>query len=609
VLDYLPDFVYIKDLECRYVFNNAAHARSMGTETPTELVGTSDLDYFPRELALQYMHDEQQIIQSGQALLNREERSLGIDGQPIWALSSKVPLRNEQGEIVALLGITRDITQWRSIQEKLAEREAEYRLVISTMTDGIIVRDVTGKITACNPSAERILGLTEAEILRRTPIDPQWQIFYEDGSPVISEGFPTMVTLQTSETRTNVIMKIHKPDDSWSWITVSSRPLIREGSDQPYGVVVTITDITAVKTAEQQLRESEERFHELAANIEIGFSLYTYATRAPIYISPAYEKLWGRSIQQLFETPDALLAFVHTDDRSLVLRSMASSKASYEYRIIKPDGSTRWLRTQRFPIRDNDKVVVRIADISEDVTEHKQIAAEQQRAETLKNFLADASHDLHTPLAVANTSIYLLKRLITANHPIEEQLKYVDILNSRIEHIRKQLDDMFTLVRLDLASSFEFRPADVQALVRSIHAQFWSAATSKQLSLDLDLAAELPSVMIDPKEMQYAISTLVDNAIAYTPAQGNITIRTQVRGHYAVIEVEDNGIGIAEKDLPHIFSRFYRVDDARNTMYGRSGLGLTIAEKIVEAHDGLIEVRSEVGKGSVFSVFIPLPNA
>ncbi|MBX3080083.1 MAG: PAS domain-containing sensor histidine kinase [Anaerolineae bacterium] len=609
VLDYLPDFVYVKDLDGSYVFNNVAHARSIGVENPIELVGKSDFDFFTPELATQYWHDEQQIIQSGQPLLNREERSIGVDGTPIWALTSKVLLRDEQDQIVGLLGITRDISQRRQIQDKLAARETEYRLVINTMTDGIVLQDAHGKIVSCNPSAERILGLTEPQLLGLTSIDPRWRVVHEDGSPFLGDAHPAMITLQTGKPQSNVIMGIHKPDGSLSWITASSRPLIGADSDKPYAVVVNFTDITALKTAEHQLRESEERFRELAATIDVVFALYSYAERRPLYISPAYEKIWGRDSAALFETPASFIDAVHADDRARVLKAITAGKLGYEYRIVKPEGDIRWIRTQSFPIRDVHGEVVRIADISEDVTEHKRIAAEQQRAETLRTFLADASHDLHTPLAVATTSVYLLRRLITDKHPIDEQLKYVDMLGARIEHIRKQLDDMFTLVRLDLESAFEFKLEDINEIVQIVHAQTLPAATNKQHQFTLALGTDLPSVLIDTKEIHRAIGSLVDNAIAYTSPQGSITIRTGKRDNFVLIEVEDTGIGIAEEHLERIFDRFYRVDDARNTSFARSGLGLTIAEKIIEAHNGIIHVKSEVDKGSVFTIALPLPAA
>jgi PAS domain S-box-containing protein len=127
------------------------------------------------------------------------------------------------------------------------------------MAEGIVLQQADGKITACNASAERIVGLSAEQMMGRTSIDPYWQTIHDDGSPFPGEEHPSMVTLQTGEPQSNVIMGVYKPDGTLTWISINSQPLFQPGETKPYGVVTSFSDITARKQAEAALRQQAER--------------------------------------------------------------------------------------------------------------------------------------------------------------------------------------------------------------------------------------------------------------------------------------------------------------------------------------------------------------
>jgi signal transduction histidine kinase len=130
--------------------------------------------------------------------------------------------------------------------------------------------------------------------------------------------------------------------------------------------------------------------------------------------------------------------------------------------------------------------------------------------------------------------------------------------------------------------------------------------SSKGISLELDLPAELPPVNIDSQRVSQVLHNLLDNAVRHTPQDGKITLTAKPMNGQIEIAVTDTGEGISGADLPHIFEGFYRVDKSRSKATGGNGLGLTIARRLVEAHGGKIEVQSELGKGSRFAFTIPL---
>ena len=168
------------------------------------------------------------------------------------------------------------------------------------------------------------------------------------------------------------------------------------------------------------------------------------------------------------------------------------------------------------------------------------------------------------------------------------------------------------LRELALAESGELklscRPEKVTELVNHAAAAVQPKAEAKEISLSVYLPDELPPVRADFQRIIQVLRNLLENAIIHTPKGNSIAITARQQGGWVEISVADNGEGIPEDDLPNIFERFYRVDKSRTRATGGSGLGLTIAKYLVEAHGGKIWVQSELGKGSCFSFTVPVFN-
>jgi PAS domain S-box-containing protein len=138
------------------------------------------------------------------------------------------------------------------------------------MAEGVVLQQADGRITACNASAERILGLSVQQMMGRTSIDPCWQTIHEDGTPFPGDDHSSMVTLRTGEPQSNTVMGIHKPDGTLTWILLNSQPLFRPSETKPYGVVTSFSDITKRKQAEVALRQQAER-EQLIKRSRFGF--------------------------------------------------------------------------------------------------------------------------------------------------------------------------------------------------------------------------------------------------------------------------------------------------------------------------------------------------
>lgn len=321
------------------------------------------------------------------------------------------------------------------------------------------------------------------------------------------------------------------------------------------------------------------------------------------------DELAGKTAFDLF-TPD-LAAQFHADDIQVI--QSGEPLINLKRSTTDPQGQPRTVLTTKIPLRNPEGQITGLVGISRDITDHQQLEVqrhqldlEREKVRLLNDFMMAASHDLRTPLTVMRTSLDLLKRLTDPAKQAQRMIRLEEALN-QLYHI---IEDLFTLVRLDMtAADFVLKPGDVNVLVDMVCQDNHERATRHRHTLHLKLNNALPGVLLNPIEFVPALRQMVTNAIHYTPDGGDIHVETAVENHHVVVSVRDTGIGIRPEDLPRLFDRFFRVDKARNIETGGSGLGLTIAQKIVEAHGGQIQVESTPGVGSVFRILLPIPAA
>jgi heavy metal sensor kinase len=218
-------------------------------------------------------------------------------------------------------------------------------------------------------------------------------------------------------------------------------------------------------------------------------------------------------------------------------------------------------------------------------------------------FTADASHELRTPLAVLRTRAELALR-----RPRSES-EYREVLERLLHGLERASDLVERLMLLARADSgdqiLQSEPLQLDHILKSVCEQGATLAAAKNLHFRTELAPQTAPIEGDPDFLERLFLILVDNAIKYTPAQGEVVVSSELAGNSVLIVVRDNGIGIGDADLPNLFERFYRADKARSRESGGAGLGLAIGRWIVEAHGGQIEVESIQGKGTKVRVRLP----
>ena len=252
---------------------------------------------------------------------------------------------------------------------------------------------------------------------------------------------------------------------------------------------------------------------------------------------------------------------------------------------------------ERINYQGPDDEMKRLADTFDDMLGRLEGAFESQ-----KQFIQDASHELRTPIAIAQTNIEVAE--IEGKATARDYKRLMEVLKMSLERMNRLSDNLLLLSDGD-QSQMKWSVVDMAALLDEVAAEANAKAIATSVNLELEPILEEMLVMGDALRLKQAIINLVDNAIKYNRPGGTVKISARAEGSQLVVQVQDSGTGISQADQQRIFDRFYRVDKSRSRSQGGSGLGLAIVKKIVEDHSGIISVESTPGQGSTFRMSLP----
>ncbi|MGI0483827.1 two-component system sensor histidine kinase RppB [Pantanalinema rosaneae CENA516] len=229
----------------------------------------------------------------------------------------------------------------------------------------------------------------------------------------------------------------------------------------------------------------------------------------------------------------------------------------------------------------------------------------RQSYEQMEQFTADAAHELRTPLAALRAMVQTALR--SENLSTDDAKKTLYIVNRQSSRLSKLVQDLLTLCQIGQVSSIQPTVCCLNTIIQEAIDEFAAIALSTEISLSVELPKyHQLQVKGDPEQLYRAIFNLLSNALQYTPAKGQVIVTLTSYSTQALIQVQDTGIGITPEEQVKIFNRFYRVDRERSRQRGGAGLGLAIVQTIVQSHQGTIHVCSKPGKGSVFTIRLPL---
>jgi len=480
----------------------------------------------------------------------------------------------------------------------LGDRDARYAAVFEALAEGVVVQASTGRILAANRAAEVILRMSTDELRGRTSLDPEWRAIRSDGSPFPGEEHPAMVTLRTGERLTNIVMGVCRGGSSPTWISINSVPLIHPGADAPYGVVVSFTDITALREADERLEATAAHYRRFFEQSVDGL-LLVLEDGSIIDANPAASALLGRSVDDLCTAHHRDLIDPSDPSVARYLDMCARTGASR--------GPLRWRRPDGSILHSEHSTVLLHGDPGESVAvvSFRDAEGERRIERAKRDFLATVSHELRTPLTAIRGALGLLAAGIFG--PLSaEGVAIAAAGTENAERLARLVGDLLDSSAMD-AGTFTIAPArfSVAALLAE------SLATTATVLEGAGLTVESPSIAPadeafgDRFRLQQVLVNLLGNAAKFSPAGTCIEVIAVTADAGLRVEVRDRGPGVAEADRPRLFQRFVQLDASDARRRGGAGLGLAISRAIIDAHGGTIGVDPREGGGSIFWFEIP----
>ena len=385
------DAMFVKNLAGVYLYCNEAASRFVGRSC-SEIVGRTDAELLEPEAAERIRVQDRRVAVTEKR--ETEDHIITVAGKPCLFETSKMPYRNSIGEVVGVIGIAREVSVSREEIQSLRESEERYRSLVAAMAEGVVVQSANGEIVTCNERAERILGLSADQICGKSSLDPSWHCLREDGTAFPGHEHPAMETLRTGLACTGVVMMVHKPDGTETWITINSEPLIRKGESDFYGVVCSFSEITDRRSTEQALRKSQRRLGEAQEIAGIG-SWEWNPNSGQVWWSDALYRLFGVSQESVVPAFEVFLSLLHPDDQYTAIARVEEMLAggqefANDLRIIRPDGQLLWLHSRARATRNAEGAIILVEGTDQDITARK--TAEQSLEDRERNFreLADA---------------------------------------------------------------------------------------------------------------------------------------------------------------------------------------------------------------------------
>jgi PAS domain S-box-containing protein len=602
VFEGAPCGMGITDLAGNIVRVNPTFARLVG-HTLAELQGKTIADVTHEEDYPQNKALIDELLAGKREAFVIDKRYRRKDGQLVWVHNTVALVRGPADEPRYMVALIEDISARKraaeawlqmaaEIQALARQKEDLLRLVIDTIPTMAWSLLPDGAVDFVNQRWLDYTGLSLEEALE----DANHIVHPEDIPSVMEKWSVDMAAGETCEYE----MRLRRADGEYRWFLVRTVPLRDEQGKivKWYG---TSTDIEDRKRAEDALRESEEKFRQLAENIREVVWMTTPAMDELLYVSPAYEVIWARSRESLRQRPRSFMEAIHTKDREHVVGILERQREQgfeVEYRIVRPDGSVRWIRNRGFPIKNRSGKVYRIAGVAEDITQRKHAgdalrrsAAEHQAlsrrlVELQESERRQLSRELHDRVGQNLTALRInLDILQTA------------LASSGSGEVRARVDDSAALLEstMDTIENVmsELRPPmlDDHGLAAALdwHASKFSMRTGIAVAVTGSEPAIRPAPQVEIAFFRIAQEAL--NNVAKHARARHVEIALDHANGVCVMSVQDDGIGIdrveATSDKP------------------KPGLGMVTMRERAQAVGGRFEVQALPGRGTRLTVRVP----
>ncbi len=643
VLNLNVNEVYIFELDSNTAsFANCSAIHSLGyTHDEMKNISLSNLcgdDGKEMESALQSLRDgsvEYRVV------VGKNRRKDGTT-YPVETRFQRIDLE-ERPQLVA---ISVDISERLAAEREVQRINERYELTLAGVGDGVWDWDLVDDTIYFSKRWKEMLGYDENELKNEFQ---EWESrIHPDDIKQTFADFEANIAGKTEQYEN--LHRIKHKDGHWVWILGRGKTIFDE-EGRPVRMLGTHTDVSEKKALEDKIARNEARLMEAQSIAHLGSWEWDLKDHKIRWSDELY-KLLGEAPQSFTPTLRTILSYLLPSERARYrknLRDILNNKDvanKHTWNIVRKDGMNRTISATIKVVRDGEKIVY-VQGTFLDVTERKEVEetlalmnsmlvdsyqkqkqkteeileakrkleeshrvmeaakAEAERASSSKSeFLANMSHEIRTPLNAMNGFISLLKE----DENNKSKRKYLEIIENSSETLLQIINDILDCSKIE-SGKLEIEEVDFQPKkeLYGTAKLFQAKAAEKEIALDIRCHENMPKTLHgDILRLKQVLSNLLSNAIKFTGKQGKIACKITYDEGQLHFRVEDNGIGIAEEKLEHIFESFVQADTSIVREYGGTGLGLTISAKLVEMLGGELKVESTPGAGSVFFFSVPV---
>ncbi|MBN1881727.1 MAG: PAS domain S-box protein [Deltaproteobacteria bacterium] len=519
-----------------------------------------------------------------------EYRIITKAGKERWVWEQGVGTPMEGTGEVLLEGIINDITDSKKILEELRASEEKYRILIENAGEAIIVSQ-DNLVQYVNPKTCEISGYSKEELISRSVV---YFVHPEDQERVYNDR---VEKLKKGENFNGYEFRALDKSGETIWARASSVTIEWNGRPAELNF---LSDITLSKMAEDELRESEERYRSLVENInDLIFSLD--ASGHLTYLSPVFERILKYRIDEVIGKD--FVKYIHPDDVSGLLesfeRTLKGTVEPHEFRLVDKDGSLLYVRTSSRTLY-KDGELVGMTGVMSDISDRKKMQEkliQTEKLSSLGGILSGVAHELNNPLA----AIIGYAQLLSEKEIPEDIRSYVDVIIRQSKRTAGIIKSLLTFAR-------EHKPLrkmiDINAVIEESYKLREYELRTNDIDLKLDLKGDLPKTFADPYQLQQVFINMINNAhdALRKRGGGSLIVRSFQQDMKIVIQFIDDGPGIPKKYIGKIFDPFFTTKEVGQG----TGLGLSIVYGILEEHGGDISVDSTLGKGTTFTIELPI---
>ena len=522
-----------------------------------------------------------------------EKRYLGKDGEVIWALASVSLVRDEASAPQNLIVQIQDISERKRMEEELTHAARGFELA----RDLLCTATFDGRLDRINGSWKEVLGWSDDELRAHGFLH---FVHPEDRARTLAEVESYSEGGASHRFRNRWITK----DGGSVWLEWTAIGILTEGR-----VFCVAREVNEAIVIEQAL----ELQAAIAANMAEGVCLIRVDDVEIVYANPKFEQMMGyaegdmvgmTATDAMLPAEEALDAQTEEEIRGLI---DTHGSATYEARRLRKDGVSIWCRVTTSKLDHAEYGEIWII-VQYDISEERRLRELRGELERSKDsFFSAVTHELRTPLTSILGYVEILKEDAANLGPEGDEA--LEIIERNASRQLRLVEDVLSIAS-DQGTEFELElePVDLAVIVRDAAAALRPVCEQKEVTVRLELDPA-PEISGDPDRLGQVFSNLLSNAIKFTPSGGTITVGLRAADGGAAVTVADTGPGIDATERGRVFERFYRGEQANRMKVPGAGLGLAIADSIVQAHGGVIRVRDDEGPGAVFEVSLPTEDS